>query len=115
MKKNHILAVLLAAMLTASQVTACGSKESSSSSTESTTASSEGSSGEESTDDAAQGGETESTGKYMGQGEVGGKWLAPVVEAYTDAEKPELKDDFFTAINYDKFKTLQLKDGDGKI
>ncbi|NLT10349.1 MAG: M13 family metallopeptidase, partial [Ruminococcus sp.] len=112
MKKKHILAVLLAAMLTASQITACGSKESSSSNTEPTTSSSTEASSEESTEDASQGDKTGSTSKYMGQGEVGNKWLAPVFEAYTDAEKPELKDDFFTAINYDKFKTLQLKDGD---
>ena len=106
MKKEKVLALILAAGLTASQLAACGSRDSSS---ESKTEETSEASSEERTDETSEESTEGTSGdKYMGQGEVGSKWLAPVIEAYPDAEKPEPKDDFFTAANYDYLSTLSL-------
>ena len=109
MKKEKVLALILAAGLTASQLAACGSRDSSSESKAEET--SEASSEERTDETSEESTEGNSGDKYMGQGEVGSKWLAPVIEAYPDAEKPDLKDDFFTAANYDYLSTLSLKEG----
>ena len=115
MRKQHLLALILAGLLAATQLTACASKTPSVESTPEVTATDADTT--EASDEAPAETETGAAEEsdwrqYLGTGTVGAGWLAPVVEAFPDAEKPELKDDFFTAINYDYFKTLQLKDGE---
>lgn len=115
MRKQRLLALLLASLLAATQLTACAAKTPSTE-TETEAATTEAGITEAPSDVTVEtetgAAEEKDWRQYLGVGDVGAGWLVAAVEAYPDAEKPELKDDFYTAINYDSFKTLNLKDGE---
>lgn len=114
MSKKRTAAAILALLLAASQVTACGKSSSSSSSTGDTSSAessvSDESNSESDADSSGSSSGSSSDENYMGCGVNGSKWLqSNIYGAINTVDVPDIKDDFFTAVNADYLKTLEIK------
>ena len=119
MKKKRTLAALLAVILAASQMTACGDKSSSSDESPAAAASAESETSSEGETSAPEEDSKpdekpakDNSSKYIGIGEVGNKWICSIIAGAVSADtKVELKDDFYTAANLDMLASYEIKPG----